>query len=399
MLSIAETVGTPRALQVAHNALASSAMGRGQVEEGLAHYEQFLAAAILANDRHNQALAHSNLGVQYQFAGEFGPARSHFERAIALRRDLEAEGRNVNTIQRLGWVALGDGDLDKATELGEYARDLAVQSSDRWAADCYDLLGTVCTVRAEWRAAIDYFEQAIRLREHGPHIVGRVETLLGLGTVHQLIGNWSRARQLFAGALDIASSIDPSPWLVAAQRHLGQLRRQLGEMEGLELIRAALALAHTMPRSIEFGPTVLTGVEVGLWEDDPPGTARALECALASGLTATSRVDVLCLLARHTLEAADRLATGRHIESARKIADRLRSPRSHCQVLVATGLAAASENLLNAHDLIERAFEIARTANLVYETERTSAVLAALDQNGGLLPFTVAQASTHMRVT
>lgn len=163
-------------------------MNRGQVDEGLEHFKQFLASAEGSNDRLTQALGHSNLGIQYQFAGECSRARAHFERALEPRRDLGAEGRNVNTIQRLGWVALGEGNVEQALELGEYARDLALRTSDRWATDCFDLLGPLCTLKAEWSAAFDHFEQALRLREHGTHVVGRVETLLGLGLVYEQTG-------------------------------------------------------------------------------------------------------------------------------------------------------------------------------------------------------------------
>jgi class 3 adenylate cyclase/tetratricopeptide (TPR) repeat protein len=390
MLPLARAVGTPRALQQAHNALASSAMGRGQVDEGLAHFEQFRVAAVLANDRHYEALAHSNLGIQYQFAGDFGPARIHFERALQIRRDLAAEGRNVNTIQRLGWVALGEGDLEQATELGEHARDLAIRASDRWAADCFDLLGTICTVRAEWSAAIDHFEQALHLREHGPHVPGRVETLLGLGTVHQRMGNHAAAHQIFATALEVAGSIDPSPWLVAAQRQLGQVSCLLGEPEGKDLTRAAVALAETMPRSIEFGPTLLAAVEAGCWEDDPAGAAQTLNRALASGLSAVVRVDVCCALARLQIEAGDLQAAERQIADARSLADTLRSPREQSLVLQVTGLAAAATgDPASAQSHLELALTVARTAGLSREAELAATRLASLEMMGHLRPFTL----------
>jgi len=388
MLPIAHRLGTPLALQQAHNALASSAMGRGQVDEGLAHFGQFLAAVERSNDRLSQALAHSNLGIQYQFAGEFGPAQAEFERALELRRDLGADVRSVNTIQRLGWVALGEGDLERALELGEYARDLATRAKDRWAADCYDLLGTIFTVKAEWSAAIDHFEQARRLRERGTHVVGWVETLMGLGTVHQQTGDLSAARARFSEALDIANSIDPSPWRVAALRHLGRLCYFLGEPEGSALIRAALALAQTMPRSIEFGPTLLAAVESGCWSDDPAGAAQALEVALTSGLTAVGRVDVQCALARLQIETGDLTAAWGQIRKAQVLVDRLCSPRSSCMVMQATALATvAAGDRGAARDVYAQALSEARAAGLVAEQERVSSALAELDRTGVLIPW------------
>ena len=388
MLPIARTLGTPEALKHAHNALALSAMGRGQVDEGLAHFGQFLIAVERSNDRLSQALAHSNLGIQYQFAGEFGPARDEFKRALELRRDLGAEVRSVNTIQRLGWVALGEGDLEQALELGEFACELAIRAEDRWAADCYDLLGTISTVKADWSAAIDHFEQARRLREHGTHVVGWVETLLGLGTVHEHTGDLFTARVRFSEALDVANSIDPSPWRVAALRHLGRLRCLLNDPEGPALVRAALALAQTMPRSIEFGPTLLAAVESGCWGDDPAGAAQALEVALSSGLTTVVRVDVLCALARLQIEIGDLTAAWGKIREAQVLVDRLHSPRSSCTVMQATALATvAAGDREAARDTFEQALSVARAAGLSAERERVSSALAELDQTGALFPW------------
>jgi tetratricopeptide (TPR) repeat protein len=392
MLSIANDLGTPRAIEDAHNTLGLSAMGRGQVDEGLAHFGECLTAALLGNDRFRQALSHSNLGIQYQFAGEFEQARTHLERAVELRKELGAEGRNVSTIQRLGWVALGEGNLEQAIELGEYARDLGIRQADRWTAECYDLLGTICTIKAQWSAAIEQFEQALRLREHGPRIVGRIDTLLGLGTVYQQIGNWPRARELFTRAVEIAASIDPSPWLVAAQRQLGQLCWQLGEPEGTVLVRSALALGETMPRSIQFGPTLLAAVECGCWNGDLAGAAQALERALTCGLTTTVRIEVHCELARLRIAAGDVAEARRQVASAERLAEPLSSPRGTCRVQHAAGLAHA---VTGDRDAAARAFEqalaTARQAGHVSEVPRLSHALAALEQAADLLPFDLEQ--------
>jgi class 3 adenylate cyclase/tetratricopeptide (TPR) repeat protein len=388
MLPIARAIGTPRALQNAHNAVALSAMGRGQVEEGLAHFEQFLTAVERSNDRLSQALAHSNLGIQYQFAGDYGPARTEFERALELRRDLGAEVRSVNTIQRLGWVALGEGDLDKATELGEYASDLAIRASDRWAADCYDLLGTISTVKAEWSAAIKHFEQALRIREHGTHVVGRVDTLLGLGTVHQQMGDMCSARQHFADALVVASSIDPSPWLVAARRQLGQLHCLLGESQGPELVRGALELARTMPRSIEYGPTLLAAVQAGCWDAVETSAMRALERALDCGLTVVVRLEVLCSLARLQIEDGDLEAARVQIGEAEALAARLQAPRPRCLVAEAAALAAvAMGDRVAAREGYEQGLRYARSAGLPHEASRLASSLADLNLTGTLIPW------------
>ena len=201
MLPAAEALGRPKPTEWSHNVLALAAMGRGQVDEAIGHFDQSRSLAERSNDQLDLAMAHSNLGIQHQYAGDFARARAELERAIELCREAVAEHRAINTIQRLGWVLLGEGDLRSALRQAEYARVLASRAADRWVADCHDLLGTVAALQADWTTAIDSFEEALRLRERGPHVVGRVETLLGLGLARQRSGDWPGARADFAEAL------------------------------------------------------------------------------------------------------------------------------------------------------------------------------------------------------
>jgi tetratricopeptide (TPR) repeat protein len=354
MLPLAEALDQPKPIQWAHNALAMAAMGRGQVDVALEHYGRFRDLAAGTSDRLDQAIAHSNLGVQHQYAGEFQRARAELEHAIELCREAGAEHRAINSIQRLGWVLVGEGDLSAALQQAEQARDLASRASDRWAADCFDLLGTIFSHRAAWATATASFEQALRLREHGPHAAGRVETLLGMGRVHQHTGNWSAARANFVEAHATASSMEPSPWLVAASRDLGRLYCLTGEREGLDLMASALALAETMPRSIEYGPTVLVMVELGLWRGDRGSAVSALKRLLAGGLTAEQRIEVLCALARHQSVAGDRYGAGVHAIEARTLAERLGDPRVLSVMHAATGTIAMTNG---SEEQATRAFE------------------------------------------
>ena len=341
MLSAAEALGSSRPLEWSHNVLALAAMGRGQVDEALGHFEQFRDAAARSNDHLDLAMAHSNLGIQHQYAGDFAQARIELERAVELCREAAAEHRAINTMQRLGWALLGEGDLEAALHQGEYACALASRAADRWAADCHDLLGTIAVLQANWTRANDAFEEALRLRERGPHVVGRVETLIGLGLARQRSGDWPGARGHFEEALVTASEIDPSPWLVSAQRHLGRLLWYLGDPIGPDLVRAAVDLAETMPRSIEHGPTLIASVEVGLWRDDRAGAIGALERALSTGLTVEHRIEALCALALALREAGDRGAARERLAEAGALAETLGAPRTGWLVDWTRGLIAA----------------------------------------------------------
>lgn len=379
MLPIAEALGELKPIQLAHNALALAAMGRGQVDEALEHYGRFCELASSTSDRLDQAIAHSNLGVQYQYAGEFRRARAELERAIELCREAGAEHRTINSIQRLGWVLVGQGDLEAALQRAEQARELASRASDRWLADCYDLLGTIFSHRAEWATATASFEQALRLREHGPHAAGRVETLLGLGRVHLHTGDWSGAGDVFAEALATARSMDPSPWLVAARRQFGWLLCLTGEREGPGLVESALELAQTMPRSIEYGPTVFVAVELGLWRGDRAAATAELKQLLTGGVTAGQRIEIHCSLARRHREDGDLHAARAQMVEARTLAHAFGDPRVLSLVHTEAGLIAASDGAEDeAVAAFEEALVFSQGADTPYERARALTAFATL---------------------
>ena len=287
----------PKPLEWAHNVLALAAMGRGQVDEALDHFEQFRDAAARSNDHLDLAMAHSNLGIQHQYAGDFAQARAELERAVELCREAAAEHRAINTMQRLGWVFLGEGNLDAALRQGEYACALASRAADRWAADCHDLLGAIAVLQADWSRAIDCVRggaaaaRAWAARRRAGRDAGRPRP--GAPAVRRLDG---RTRPLRGGARhrerdrsEPVAGLGPAPPRPAA------LVPRRPDRRGP--VRAALDLAETMPRSIEYGPTLIVAVETGRWRDEP-GRCHRRAGAGARGRPGRRAPDRGALLAR-----------------------------------------------------------------------------------------------------
>jgi len=156
-----------------------------------------------------------------------------------------------------------------------------------------------------------------------------------------------------------------------------------------------LQLAQTMPRSIEYGPTLLAAVETGCWDAVEKGATQALEGALACGLTVAVRIEILCSLARLQIEAGDLEAARLRIGGAQVLAAQLQAPRSSCLVAEAAALAAvAVDDRAAARDAYEQALRVARSAGLPYEESRLASALAGLDRTVTLTPWEPLQSHT-----
>jgi DNA-binding SARP family transcriptional activator/class 3 adenylate cyclase len=326
MLGVASELGQLTPLTWAHNTVGLSHMGQGHVEQALEHFELNLRAAERADDKVSMAIALENLGLQHYRAAQFGAARAHLERALAIYRDSATEQRAVLTIQALGRLWLAEGHLDQAREQAELGLALALEAHDRWAAECHDLLGAVQALRADWAAAQTSFERALEIREAVGHAAGVVDSLIGLGLVRQHRGDWASARASYTRAVEVASAMDPSPQLVASRRHLGQLLWLIGDQAlAVDQIEQALSLARTIPRSIEYAPTLLA--KLHWYRGSVAEAIELVQQSLVAGMTAELAVEARVLLAvLHVTSQRPDLAQP-HIEDALHLAERMGAPR------------------------------------------------------------------------
>ena len=76
-------------------------------------------------------------------------------------------------------------------------------------------------------AAIDYFERLLPLLDQG----GRVDALLKLGNVLELVGNWRRAEEVDAEALALAESLGDARASAACQTALAEVARKQGRYD------------------------------------------------------------------------------------------------------------------------------------------------------------------------
>ena len=284
MLPIALELGQPKPLQWAHNVVALGHMVRGQVEPSLQHFEHARDVALRSNDPLDLAMAFSNLGVLHQYAADFAryvpswSARS--SSAARWRRSTEPSTpssdlgghswpRAISICARTGGAGSRVGEPDPRPLGCRLLRPARNHFHAESRLECGNgLLRTGVAVARAWPAR------------------GRAgASLLGLGLVRQQRGDWWAARAIYAEALETAGSIEPNTWLVAARRHLGALLVMMGAPGGISILEAAIELSETMPRTSEYGPTLLAAVAAGLWRENATVAIQTLERALAAGLT------------------------------------------------------------------------------------------------------------------
>jgi class 3 adenylate cyclase/tetratricopeptide (TPR) repeat protein len=369
MLPAALDLGEVRPIMWAHNLTALAYMGLGRGQPALQHFREAVAAAGRTEDKVDVALARSNLGIFFQYAGKFALARSELEVAIEIHHEAAADRRAVNSMQRLARVLLAEGNVAGALEHANQALALAVEVHDRWEADCLDVLGAIHAVRAEWTRAESSYRQALALRERADHRAGLIESLLGLGLVQERRGDWTAAQATYATAGEHARRMDPNPWLLSALRHLGRLLHRRGERDAArEHLAEAVKLADTMVDTVELAPLQLTLVECDWFGPEIRPALAALGRALTSGATVELAVDVYAARARLRQQASQLVEARADVDEALRLAQQLRSPRSQAVAQCAAAQQAHAEaDYGSVATWYEAALTSARAASTPYE--------------------------------
>ncbi|HEY1295046.1 MAG TPA: AAA family ATPase [Chloroflexota bacterium] len=361
-------LGGPRARQFAHYVMAWGHMGQGQVAAAIDHYELAVKEAQLDGDKAELALAYQNLGQEEYLGGRFATAREHLGRALSLFHESASELRAASTLHSLCRVWVAEGEHERARESLLHALSEEIDSHVRWAADAHHILGTIQTRCAEWEAAVASLERALEGRKRAGHLPNTVESIVALGFVDQCLGRWRQALARYAVAVAIAEQLDPGPHRVLGLRHRGRLRLLAGDREVAAAdLGEALALAETMPETLEYAPTLLAMAELRTDVGDLDGALDLALKSLEQARPLEQSVEARTVLARICLAQRDVPRAIAHATEAIDLATRLGSPRLMSLAHLVFAESMAEQDAERARGAFETALAYADEAETSYE--------------------------------
>jgi non-specific serine/threonine protein kinase len=147
--------------------------------------------------------------------GDQPRARAHYERALAIYRELGDRRRAAGMLRGLGSSAIDRGELDLAITLLEESLTLAREVQNEWeVAAATNLLGTTLSMRGDLTGAVTRHEAAAEIwRRLGD--TGHVITALASSAwVALRAREWHRAATAYSEVLALASTGNDT-WYVA----------------------------------------------------------------------------------------------------------------------------------------------------------------------------------------
>ncbi|MBY8862967.1 LuxR C-terminal-related transcriptional regulator [Nocardia sp. CA2R105] len=221
--------------------------GRCAAEQGETQAaEQLLGEAVrlaeILNDRHEQAMATTYLGVSRMARGATSEAVDLYDQALELVRDIDDPMARAVTLPRKGVAMYHLGHTAEGMTLCRDAIAISDEHQEQWHnAEALSELANLCWLEQQIGEASSLATEALRINQRFRNARGIVQCIETLAWVAASRNENERAARLLGAADALWRSTDASLPALAAENHdrsAAQARRALGERKYAEAHRA-----------------------------------------------------------------------------------------------------------------------------------------------------------------
>jgi DNA-binding SARP family transcriptional activator/tetratricopeptide (TPR) repeat protein len=162
-----------------------------------------IVGARRAGDRLGEAWVTNNLATAYRDLGRGKEARTHFERALTIRREINDRTGQAWTLFGIAFLNMEEGKFDEAATCFKEARAVFRETGERLGeAEAIANSGDVYRRMREYAKALIFFRRAHRLFETFNDAHGEGLALAGLGQIYLELNQLDNALNCFQRSLD-----------------------------------------------------------------------------------------------------------------------------------------------------------------------------------------------------
>jgi len=301
-------------------------------------------------DRRLQMLHAYGLACAYQVLGPFAKAKDHFERALALARELGDSIIEADSLDAMAEVSRRMGRLDDARAYLDEAINLyrRIGEQRREARSLGDL-SILCSYRGDLKEALDHGQHALSLSTSLGEVEGQALAYDALSLACLAIGDLKQAIRYGEEAIAVYHKSTWEHTLVYVLNVLGLAHIGLGQMdEGLTCLHQARQQAHEDNNTRVEGLALFNLARAYRMKSDP---ANALDMASAAKAVFTEVGSAEAHAARALVEVIQAAKAGLKSAEARALLECARH-------------STMSPDLCNSSDLVEEARAIAQAEGL-----------------------------------
>ncbi|MEM9219265.1 MAG: tetratricopeptide repeat protein [Cyanobacteria bacterium P01_F01_bin.150] len=224
----------------------------GQYERSIDFHEQSLSIAHELGDRARQGMALNNLGDANQNLGHCTKAIEFYSESLAIAQELDEPGITAHALLMSGLCYISLGEFQKAIESQEemlilseefqktvelQEEEVSVTSSQQIdfqavKAFIFWLSGFSHLGLSEYQQASDLFNQSLAsFKETGGYKEFARLSLIGLGYVYGVLGQYQEGIEVFQEQLVFGRQINDTIWELMSLQSLGNLHKEQGEFQ------------------------------------------------------------------------------------------------------------------------------------------------------------------------
>jgi CHAT domain-containing protein/tetratricopeptide (TPR) repeat protein len=309
------------------NATGASLESLNRTGEARSAYEQALAIAREIGNESLQGAALSNLGL---LASNEGETRKGIELQLqALELKRKAGDKEIETLSNLAYAYRQVSENQKAIKFYQETLALARSAFDRnLEALALNQLADLSSILGDFEKSLSQYQAALALNHAAGERIHEAKTLANLGTVYQHLGRFDEARSSYDKALALAREVKDVETQTQTLISQSSLALKLGQAaRALALAQQTVPLAAGGSREGEAASHFALGrAYLGL--RNRPAARRELEAALALDRQRgdlPAEADVTLTLARLDRDAGDLPAALSQVGSALEIVESLRT--------------------------------------------------------------------------
>ena len=260
------------------------------------------------------AEAERQLGLTYKTLGRLDSARVHYQRAVAVAREVARPELSARCLHSLGTTLEAQGRSPEAEQVYRDALAMTPEYSVRLRANILGQLGKLMVALQRYDEAIAWFEQSNAIYERSwPRAEGRILNLQHLGQIETRRGAYDDARRHFERALTDARAFGLTRDEGAILSDFAALSMETGDdARASQQLDDALAAERRLGRERYVGMLLCTRAAILLEQGRPEAALR--EAREAAGRLAAAEPASLPVAQRSIVRAL--LATNQRAEAA-----------------------------------------------------------------------------------
>ncbi|MEX0269165.1 CHAT domain-containing protein [Leptolyngbyaceae cyanobacterium UHCC 1019] len=218
----------------------------GNYGKAIEFHQQRLAITREIKDRLGEGQTLGNLGIAYQSLGNYGRAIEFHQQSLAIAREIKNRQGEGTSLGNLGGAYQTLGNYGKAISFHQQRLAIAREVKDRLGeGTSLGNLGNAYASLSNYGKAIEFYQQSLVIFQEIKDRLGEGQTLGNLGLAYASLSNYGKAIEFHQQSLAVAREIKDRLGEGTSLSNLGSAYQTLGEYgKAIKFHQQSLAIAR-----------------------------------------------------------------------------------------------------------------------------------------------------------